>query len=185
LLRRGVLSQFFINRIECIDCDYCDINYKVRCYMSFKGTRRLASNFKNSTYNFNRPITRENISLDFFTETPEKSKSRSLNTESREILIFSDSDRKFFFQDRLQSSLIDIDKDGNIIAVPKSILSFPGILNTPHFTEIGITNFFINYGDIYKDYNIKKKERIRRYSRYYVEHIAITVREFTFFIEPD
>jgi hypothetical protein len=36
-LRRGVLSQFFINRAKCIDCDYYNINYKMRYYMSFKG----------------------------------------------------------------------------------------------------------------------------------------------------
>jgi hypothetical protein len=96
-LRRGVLSQFFVNRAECIDYDYCNINYKVRYYIPFKGTRRLAGNFKNSTYNFNRFITRENILLDFLTKTPEKSRNRFLNTESREIFIPFDSDRKFSF----------------------------------------------------------------------------------------
>jgi hypothetical protein len=36
-----------------------------------------------------------------------------------------------------------------------------------------------------EDYNIKKKERVRRYSRYYVKHIIVTVRGLTSFIEPD
>jgi hypothetical protein len=91
-LRRGVLSQFFINRAECIDCDCYDINYKVRYYMPFKGTRRLAGSSKNSTYNPNRPIIRENILLGLFTEIPEKFRNRFLNIEPREILIPSDND---------------------------------------------------------------------------------------------
>ena len=62
-----------------------------------KNTRRLVGNFKNSTYNLNKSITRENISLGLSTRIPEKSKSRSLNTEPREILISFDSDRKSFF----------------------------------------------------------------------------------------
>jgi hypothetical protein len=65
--------------------------------MPSKGTRRLAGNFKNSTYNLNKSITRKNIPLGLFIKIPEKSKSRFLNTESREILIFSDNDRKSFF----------------------------------------------------------------------------------------
>jgi hypothetical protein len=96
LLRRGVSSQFFVDRTECINYDYCNINYKVRYYMPFKGTRRLAGNSKNSIYNPNKPITRENILLGLFTGIPEKSKNRFLNTESREILISFDSDRKSF-----------------------------------------------------------------------------------------
>jgi hypothetical protein len=36
-----------------------------------------------------------------------------------------------------------------------------------------------------EDYNIKKKERIRRYPRYYAEHIIVTVRGLTSFLEPD
>jgi hypothetical protein len=92
LLRRGVSSQFFINRAKCIDCNCYNINYKVRYYISLKSIRRLAGNFKNSTYNPNRPITRENTLLDFPTETPEKSKNRFLNTESREIPIPFDND---------------------------------------------------------------------------------------------
>jgi hypothetical protein len=95
-LRRGVLSQFFINRAEYIDCDYYNINYEVRYYIPFKDTRRLAGGFKNSTYNLNKLITRENISLGLSTKTLEKSKSRFLNTESREIPISSDSDRESF-----------------------------------------------------------------------------------------
>jgi hypothetical protein len=71
------------------------------------------------------------------------------------------------------------------MAVPKPILSFPGILNTSHFIKIGITNFLINYENMYKNYNIKKKERIRRYSRYYTKYIIIIIRGLTSFIEPD
>jgi hypothetical protein len=65
--------------------------------MPLKGTRRLAGNSKNSIYNFNKSIIRKNTLLGLLTEIPEKFKSRFLNTESREILIFSDSDREFFF----------------------------------------------------------------------------------------
>jgi len=36
-----------------------------------------------------------------------------------------------------------------------------------------------------EDYNIKKKERVRRYFRYYIEHIIIAVRGFAFFFELD
>jgi hypothetical protein len=157
LLRRSVLSQFFIYRAEYIDYDYYNTDYKMRCYIPFKGTRKLADSFKNSTYNPNKPITRENIPLSLLTETPEKSKSRFLNTESREILIPSDSDRKSFSQNRLQSSPIDTGKNGNIMAVPKFILSFPGTLNTPYFIKTGVTNFLINYKDMCENYNIKKK----------------------------
>jgi hypothetical protein len=92
LLRRNILSQFFINRAKCIDCNYYNINYKVRYYMPSKNTRKLAGNFKNSTYNPNKPIIRKNIPLDLLTEIPEKSKNRFLNTKSREILIPSDND---------------------------------------------------------------------------------------------
>jgi hypothetical protein len=97
LLRRGVLSQFFVNRAKYINYDYCDINYKVRYYMPFKGTRRLAGSSKNSTYNLNKPITRKNIPLSFLTEIPKKFRNRFLNTESRETFISFDSDRKSFF----------------------------------------------------------------------------------------
>jgi hypothetical protein len=96
-LRRDVLSQFFINRAEYINCNYNDTNYKVRYYIPFKDTRKLADSSKNSTYNPNRSTTRENTSLDLLTKIPEKSKNRSLNTESREIFIPSDNDRKSFF----------------------------------------------------------------------------------------
>jgi hypothetical protein len=68
----------------------------MRYYMSFKSTRRLAGDSKNLIYNSNRFITRENILLGFLIGIPEKSKNRSLNTESREISISSDSDRKSF-----------------------------------------------------------------------------------------
>jgi hypothetical protein len=91
-LRRGVLSQFFVNRAECIDCDCYNIDYKMRSYMPFKGTRRLAGNFKNSISIFNRLINRKNILLGLLIEIFEKFKSRFLNIESREILILSDSD---------------------------------------------------------------------------------------------
>jgi hypothetical protein len=91
-LRRDILSQFFVNRVKYIDCDCYDTNYKVRYYMPFKGTRRLADNSKNSISISNRPITRENILLGFFTEIFEKSKNRFSNTESREIFIPFDSD---------------------------------------------------------------------------------------------
>jgi hypothetical protein len=96
LLRRNVLSQFFINRAECINYDYYNINYKVRYYIPSKGTRRLAGSSKNSTYNFNKSTTRKNILLGFFTEIPEKSKNRFLNTEAREIFISFNNDRKSF-----------------------------------------------------------------------------------------
>jgi hypothetical protein len=65
--------------------------------MSFKGIRRLVGGFKNSIYNLNKSITRENISLGLLIRIPEKFKSRFLNTEPRKIPIFSDSDRKFSF----------------------------------------------------------------------------------------
>jgi hypothetical protein len=71
------------------------------------------------------------------------------------------------------------------MAVSKPILSFPNILSIPHFTETGVINFFINYRDMCKNYNIKKRERVRHYFRYYVKHIAIIVRGLAFFIEPD
>jgi hypothetical protein len=73
----------------------------MRYYISSKDIRKLADNFKNSIYNFNKLITRENIPLGLFTETLKKFKSRFLNMESREILIFSNSDKKFFSQNRL------------------------------------------------------------------------------------
>jgi hypothetical protein len=95
-LRRDVLSQFFIDRAECINYDYNDINYKMRCYISFKGTRRLAGDFKNSIYNPNKPIIRKNILLDLFIKISEKFKNRFLNIKSREIFIPSDNDRKSF-----------------------------------------------------------------------------------------
>jgi hypothetical protein len=185
LLRRDVLSQFFINRAECIDCDYYNTNYKMRCYMPPKGTRRFADGSKNSTYNPNKPITKENIPLGLPIKTPEKSKSRSSNTEPREIPISSDSDQKSSSQNRLQSSPTDTGKKGSIITVPKLILSFPGIFNISHFTKTGITNFLINYRDMCEDYNIKKKKRIRRYPRYCAKHITIIIKGLTFFIEPD
>jgi hypothetical protein len=71
------------------------------------------------------------------------------------------------------------------MAVSKLILSFPGIFSTPHFIRTGVTNFLINYRDMCKDYNIKKKERIRRYFRYYVKYIIIAVKGLASFIEPD
>jgi hypothetical protein len=96
LLRGNISSQFFINRVKCIDYDCYDINYKVRYYMPFKGTRRLAGGFKNLIFIFNRPTNRENILLGLLIKTFEKSKSRFLNTESREILIPFDNDQEFF-----------------------------------------------------------------------------------------
>jgi hypothetical protein len=184
-LRRGVLSQFFVDRAECIDYDCYNTDYKMRCYMPPKDTRRLAGGSKNSTYNFNRLITRENIPLDLFIKIPEKSRNRFLNTESREIFIPFDNDREFSFQNRLQFSLTDTGKKNNIIVIPKSILLFPGILSISHFTKIDITNFLINYKNMYEDYNIKKKERIRRYFRYYIKHITIIIKRLASFIEPD
>jgi hypothetical protein len=71
------------------------------------------------------------------------------------------------------------------MTVPKSILFFPGIFSISHFIETDIINFFINYGDICKNYNIKKKKRIRRYLRYYTKHIIIIIRGLAAFIEPD
>jgi hypothetical protein len=38
---------------------------------------------------------------------------------------------------------------------------------------------------MYKNYNIKKRERIRRCPRYYIKYIIIIVRGLTSFIEPD
>jgi hypothetical protein len=38
---------------------------------------------------------------------------------------------------------------------------------------------------MYKDYNIKKKKRVRRYSRYYIKYIVIIIRGLASFIEPD
>jgi hypothetical protein len=153
--------------------------------MPLKDTRRLAGDFKNSTYNFNRFITRENILLGLLIKISEKFRSRFLNIESREILIPSDSDRKFSFQDKSQSSLTDTGKDGSIMTVPKFILFLPGILGIPHFTGTDITNFFINYRNMCENYNIKKKKRVRRYSRYCTEYITVIVRGLTSFIEPD
>jgi hypothetical protein len=97
LLRRDVLSQFFINRAECINCDCYNTDYKVRYYIPFKGTRRLAGDSKNSIYNLNKSIIRKNILLSLLIKILEKSKSRFLNTEPREILILFDSDRESFF----------------------------------------------------------------------------------------
>jgi hypothetical protein len=71
------------------------------------------------------------------------------------------------------------------MAVPKSILSFSNIFDIPYFTKIDITNFLINYGDMCENYNIKKKERVRRYFRYYTKHIIIIIKGLAFFIEPD
>jgi hypothetical protein len=65
--------------------------------MPFKSTRRLAGNSKNSIYNPNKPITRENTLLSLPIKIPEKSKSRFLNTKSREIFISFDNDRKSSF----------------------------------------------------------------------------------------
>jgi hypothetical protein len=185
LLRRDVLSQFFINRAECIDCDCYNTNYKMRYYMSFKNTRKLADSFKNSIYNLNKPTIRKNILLSLFTEIPEKSKNRSLNTEFREIPIFSNNDRKSFSQDKLQFSFTDTGKESNIIAVSKPILPFPGILSISHFIKTGVTNFLINYKDMCENYNIKKKKRVRRCPRYCVKYIIIIIKGLTSFIEPD
>jgi hypothetical protein len=71
------------------------------------------------------------------------------------------------------------------MAVPKLILSFPGIFSILYFTKTGITNFLINYGDMCKNYNIKKRKRVRRCPRYCVKYIAIIIKGLTFFIEPD
>jgi hypothetical protein len=71
------------------------------------------------------------------------------------------------------------------MAVPKFILPFPGIFSTPHFTETDIINFFINYKNMCENYNIKKKERVRRYSRYCIKHIIIIVKGLASFIKPD
>jgi hypothetical protein len=38
---------------------------------------------------------------------------------------------------------------------------------------------------MYKDYNIKKKERVRRYSRYCAKYIIIIIKGLASFIEPD
>jgi hypothetical protein len=75
LLRDNISSQFFINRAKCIDCNYYNINYKVRCYMLSKSIRRLADNFKNSISTPNRPINWENILLSLPAEILEQSKN--------------------------------------------------------------------------------------------------------------
>jgi hypothetical protein len=36
-----------------------------------------------------------------------------------------------------------------------------------------------------EDYNIKKRKRVRRCPRYYIEYIVITIRGLISFIEPD
>jgi hypothetical protein len=36
-----------------------------------------------------------------------------------------------------------------------------------------------------EDYNIKERKRVRRYSRYYIKHIIITIKGLASFIEPD
>jgi hypothetical protein len=36
-----------------------------------------------------------------------------------------------------------------------------------------------------ENYNIKKKERVRRYSRYYIKYIAIIIKGLASFIESD
>jgi hypothetical protein len=71
------------------------------------------------------------------------------------------------------------------MTVPKSILSLSGIFSIPHFIKIDITNFLINYEDMCEDYNIKKKERICRYPRYYAKYIIIIIKGLASFIEPD
>jgi hypothetical protein len=71
------------------------------------------------------------------------------------------------------------------MAVPKPILPFPNIFNIPYFTKTDITNFLINYENMCEDYNIKKRERIRYYSRYCAKHITIIIKGLTSFIEPD
>jgi hypothetical protein len=71
------------------------------------------------------------------------------------------------------------------MAIPKSILFFPGIFSISYFTGIDITNFLINYGDMCEDYNIEKKKRVRRCSRYYVKYIAVIMKRLAFFIEPN
>jgi hypothetical protein len=184
-LRNNISSQFFVNRAKYINYDCYDTDYKVRYYMSFKNTRRLAGNFKNSIFISNRLINRENILLGFPAEIPEQSKSRFLHTESREIFILFDNDRESFFQDKLQFSLINTGNNGNIMAVPKSILSFSSIFNISYFIETDITNFLINYENMCKNYNIKKKKRVRRYSRYCIKHIIITVKRLASFLEPN
>jgi hypothetical protein len=71
------------------------------------------------------------------------------------------------------------------MAVSKPILPFLNIFNIPYFIGTGITNFLINYENMCEDYNIKKKKRVRRCSRYYAEHIIIIIKGLTSFIEPD
>jgi hypothetical protein len=36
-----------------------------------------------------------------------------------------------------------------------------------------------------ENYNIKKKERIRRYSRYYTKYITIIIKGLASFLEPN
>jgi hypothetical protein len=71
------------------------------------------------------------------------------------------------------------------MAAPKPILFFPGIFNTSHFIKTGITNFFINYKDMCENYNIKKKERIYRCSRYCAEHITVIIKRLASFVKPN
>jgi hypothetical protein len=71
------------------------------------------------------------------------------------------------------------------MTVLKPILPFPDTFNISYFTETGITNFLINYKNMCENYNIKKKERVRRYPRYCIKYIIIIVKRFASFIEPD
>jgi hypothetical protein len=185
LLRDNVSSQLFINRAKYIDYDYYNTDYKVRYYMPFRSTRKLAGSFKNSISTLNRLINRENILLGLPAEIPEQFKSRFSHTESREIPISSDSDRKSFSQNRLQSSFTNTGNNGSIIAAPKFILSFSGIFSISHFIKTGVTNFFINYKNMCEDYNIKKKKRIRRCPRYCAKYIFIIIRKLASFLEPN
>jgi hypothetical protein len=178
-------SQFFVNRAKCIDYNYCNTDYIVRYYISLKGTRRLADNFKNSIFTLNRLINREKILLGLFAEIPEQSRSRFSHTEFREILISFDSDWESFSQDKSQFSPTDIGNNGSIIAVPKPILSLSSIFGIPHFIKIDVINFLINYGDMCEDYNIKEKKRVRRCSRYYIKYITVIIRELASFLEPN
>jgi hypothetical protein len=36
-----------------------------------------------------------------------------------------------------------------------------------------------------EDYNIKKRERVRRYPQYYTEYIIITIKRLTSFLESN
>jgi inorganic pyrophosphatase len=58
------------------------------------------------------------------------------------------------------------------------ILSLLGTPGTLYFRGAGCTNFLIYYEDMCEDYNVTEREQIRRFPRYYAEHISISIKGF-------